>query len=347
MTLYRGWWRFPPERGCWPVRLKKGHDIIGIPTAFPWFPWRKLKSHGLEDWNPNEVWFSIVQLASQWHHVHSADPDGPLASQLLLWAPGPKPRGSSVVARQCRNWCWGTSDWPWGSSRKSTSIQSIGGMLGDSFNCPFSSIACFQLGNCLYIKHLSRGLRSPLSRSSGHPTGQHIWTIKIHQVRMAHCGPSISSFGNSLEGFISLRRCVEPEEPTVIYRISNLGTWPRKKQQSSLHSQVIVFAGTTVLYGCVSKMANYPNIQWFCCYYMSIKHWHSATIKGATSQLHCASSPLERARLFPPPEEKQVVNSRRLGPKCRSFCVKDTRWIGLRENLQDTIVFTTKYRGFL
>ena len=33
-----------------------------------------------------------------------------------------------------------------------------------------------------------------------------------HKMRMAHhCGPSISGFGNSLEGFISLRRCVEPD----------------------------------------------------------------------------------------------------------------------------------------
>ena len=31
-----------------------------------------------------------------------------------------------------------------------------------------------------------------------------------------------------------------------------------------------------------------------------------------------------------------------------TFCMEesDTQWIGLRENLQETMVFTIKYRGF-
>ena len=101
--------------------------------------------------------------------------------------------------------------------------------------------------------------------------------VDPHQMRMAHRRPSISSFGNSLEGFISLRRCVEPEQLSDLAFVS--------------HN----FADTTVVDGCVFLRGTSRSngfIQWctVICPYLHYEY-HCTTIKGATlvTVLNCST----------------------------------------------------------
>ena len=69
MTLYRRGGDFRQKKDA-DLCILKGVMISLEYQQHSHDPVKKLQSHG----NPlDEVWFSMVQLASQWHHFHSAD----------------------------------------------------------------------------------------------------------------------------------------------------------------------------------------------------------------------------------------------------------------------------------
>ena len=118
--------------------------------------------------------------------------------------------------------------------------------------------------------------------------------VDPHQMRMAHRRPSISSFGNSLEGFISLRRCVEPEQLSDLAFVS--------------HN----FADTTVVDGCVVLRGTSRSnrvlscfIQWCTVYcYMSLLtlrvplYNHQGCHSSYSAQLLTTSMPRLPLRLW-------------------------------------------------